>query len=147
MTTPAAEILARAHQVFASNDAIQLATAGGPVSPWVLGAYFVHDGASLYLFVETHGKTAANLAANPTVAFVVSKNDATQDFVQGRGRAVRLPDGEEAAVRARLVGKMPWFQTYTPVMPMRIDIEELYVSSFGSGWFPARVWRPAAAAA
>ena len=78
---------------------------------------------------------------------MVSKNDATQDFVQGRGRAVRLPDGEEAAVRARLVGKMPWFQTYTPVMPMRIDIEELYVSSFGSGWFPARVWRPAAAAA
>ena len=146
MTPPAAEILARAHQVFASNDAIQLATAGGPISPWVLGAYFVHDGADLYLFVETNGKTAANLAANPTVAFVVSKNDASQDFVQGRGRAVRLPDADEPAVRARLLAKMPWFQTYTPVMPMRIEVDELYVSSLGAGWFPARVWRAAAAA-
>jgi len=53
---------------------------------------------------------------------------------------VRLPDDAEAAVRARLLAKMPWFQTYTPVMPLRIEAAELYVSSLTAGWFPAQVW-------
>lgn len=135
------EVMARAALVLASNDAIQLATAGGPVSPWVLGAYFVADGADLYLFLETSGKSARNVVASPEVAFLVSRNDAQQDFVQGRGKAILLPPDEEPAVRARLVAKMPWFQTYTPVLPVRIEIAELYVSSLSAGWFPAKRWQ------
>ncbi|MEZ4367264.1 MAG: pyridoxamine 5'-phosphate oxidase family protein [Kofleriaceae bacterium] len=136
-----AEILARAEAVFAANDAVQLATSGGPISPWVLGAYFAHDGADLYLFVEQRGKTAANLRASDRVAFVVSENDAMKDFVQGHGRAVMLDADQADEVRARLLAKMPWFQTYTPVMPVRLEPTELYVSSLAAGWFPAKVWR------
>jgi nitroimidazol reductase NimA-like FMN-containing flavoprotein (pyridoxamine 5'-phosphate oxidase superfamily) len=136
-----ADVMARASAVFAANDAIQLATAGGPVSPWVLGAYFVADGADLYLFLETSGKSARNVVANAEVAFLVSRNDAQQDFVQGRGTAIVLPPEEEPAVRARLLAKMPWFQTYTPVLPVRIEIAELFVSSLSAGWFPAKRWQ------
>lgn len=138
MSTTDADVLDRARQVFTDNNAVTVATTGGRFSPWVLGAYFAHDGADLYLMVEKSGKTMENLQANPSVAFSVSQNDAMKDFVQGAGTAVILPDDQYDAVMARLKDKMPWYQLYTPCAPVRIETRELFVSSLTSGWFPAK---------
>lgn len=146
-------IAARARRVFDDNHAIQLATLGGAWSPWILGAYFTRAPAPLFggptlradladldlvLMVERHGKTFANLQADPRIALAVSKNDATQDFVQGSGRAVVLPGDAEAAVVAALVDKMPWFRLYTPCVPVRLELQTLFVTSFELGWMPAK---------
>jgi nitroimidazol reductase NimA-like FMN-containing flavoprotein (pyridoxamine 5'-phosphate oxidase superfamily) len=129
----------RALEIFAANNSASLATTGGPYSPWVLGVYFANEGLSLYTFVEQSGKTIANLRANARVSLLISQNDAQKDFAQGIGRVSFLPESEAEKVRAMLVAKMPWYQTYTPVAPVRIDLDELFVSSFASGWFPAKV--------
>jgi len=123
--------------VLAENDAISLATTGGEYSPWILGAYFARETSSLdlLLFLEEGGKSMANVRKNPRVAFSISKNDAQQDFVQGRG-LVEIAD--EPTVRSALLAKMPWYKTYTPVVPIRIRVEEMFVSSLARGWFPAR---------
>ena len=63
-----------------------------------------------------------------------------KDFVQARAVAEVLPPTLEPEVRARLLAKMSWYQTYTPVTPVRLDIEEALVSSLAKGWFPARRW-------
>lgn len=138
MSNTDAEVLERAQQIYAENNAITMATTGGRYSPWVLGAYFVHDGADVYLMVEKTGKTIENLRANARVAFSVSQNDAMKDFLQGVADAVILSDDEYDAVMARLKGKMPWYQLYTPCAPVRLETRELFVSSLSSGWFPAK---------
>ena len=132
-------IATRAREIFASNNSLSLATTGGPYSPWVLGVYFANDGLSLYTFVEQSGKTIANLRANQRVSLMISQNDAQKDFAQGIGRVTFLPDSDADRVRGMLTAKMPWYQTYTPVAPVRIDLDELFISSFTSGWFPAKV--------
>lgn len=134
-----AAVFARAHAALDKSNAIVIASTGGPESPWVLGAYFVREGDDLLLFLETHGKTLANLRAQPDLAFLVSENDAMKDFVQGAGRAELLPEAEHAHVMAALVGKMPWFALYAPCTPVRIRPKRLHVSSFEAGWFPAKV--------
>lgn len=138
-TEPTREsILATAREVFSQNNALSLATSGGPVSPWLLGAYFASEGDDLVLFLEASGKSIANVRANERVAFLVSRNDAQQDFVQGSATARPLPPSEEAAVFARLAAKMSWFRNYTPVVAVRLEVRELLVSSFAKGWFPAK---------
>ena len=134
-------ILNRALSIYDKNLAVQLATTGGSYSPWVLGAYFASDGADLLLVIESSGKTYQNLQKNRSVAFSISENDASKDFLQGCGEAVFLSPEDEAMVRRKLVEKLPSFQTYTPVVPVRIRVRELFVSSLQSGWFPAKIWR------
>lgn len=131
-------IATRAQSVFAKNPSLSLATSGGAYSPWVAGVYFAHDGLALYTLVENSGKTMENLRANSRVSFLVSENDAQKDFVQGIGHAQLLDEEQAAAVRQRLEAKLPWYKTYTPVVPVRIDAEALLVSSLASGWFPAK---------
>lgn len=131
------EILGVARAVYAGTNAIELATVGADGAPWVLGAYFVHDGDDLLLFLEASGSSLQNVLREPRVAFVASQHDAMKDFVQGRGTAVRLSDSDEAKVRARLLEKMPWYVTYTPVVPLRVRVTDLRVSSLQRGWFPA----------
>ena len=144
--TPAespAVILEKAHAVFARNHALTLATSGAPgaaYSPWVLGTYFAHDGLDLVLFLETHGKSIKNVEHNAQVAFSVSENDAMKDFVQGRGLIKLLPQTDYDATLAKLTAKMPSFKLYTPSTPVRVVVQELFVSSFASQWFPARRW-------
>ena len=116
-----------------------LATTGGEYSPWILGAYFVSDDLRIYLLLETHGKSFANLKINNKVAISISKNDAMQDFIQGKGEAVIMDISEDKFVRDMILEKMPWFQTFTPVTPVRIDIKKYFVTSLQSQWFPAKV--------
>jgi hypothetical protein len=45
---------------------------------------------------------------------------------------------EDKFVRDLILEKMPSFQTFTPVTPVRIDIEKFFVTSLEKGWFPAK---------
>jgi hypothetical protein len=137
-----ATVAAVAAAVLTTNDAVQLATTGGPYSPWILGAYFVRDGLDLLLMVEQSGKTLQNLKVDARVAFSVSKNDAMQDFVQGAGEASLLDDAEAEVVVARLTQKMPWYKLYTPCVPVRIQTRALFVTSLARGWIPAKQLQP-----
>ena len=132
------EIKEKIKEIFKNNDAITIATTGGELSPWIHSAYFASEELNIYLFIDTDGKSMENLRSNNKVAIAVSKNDAMQDFLQGYGTLEILDDSDENFVRDLLIKKMPWFKTYTPVTPVRIDIEKFYVSSFESKWFPAR---------
>ncbi len=133
------EVKEKILEILKSNDAIMVATKGGEYSPWILGAYFTSKDLSIYLFLETHGKSFGNIKIDNTVAISISKNDAMQDFLQGYGKAIILDDSEEKNVRNMLLEKMPWFQTYTPVTPIRIDIKKFFVTSLQSQWFPAKI--------
>lgn len=149
----AATVAARARAVFDDNNAVQLATLGGAWSPWILGAYFARAPRDLWrpetaatagladldlvLMIERHGKTMANLQVDGRVAFSVSKNDATLDFIQGSGRASVLFPEDEPHVMGALTAKMPWYKLYTPCLPVRIAVDELFVTSFELGWMPA----------
>ena len=132
------EIKDKIREIFKNNDVITIATTGGELSPWILSAYFASEELKIYMFIDTDGKSMVNLRLNKKIAVAVSKNDAMQDFLQGYGTLEILKDSEEGFVRDLLTKKMPWFKTYTPVTPVRIDIEKFYVSSFESKWFPAR---------
>ena len=132
------EVKERILKIFNENDAITIATTGGETSPWIAGAYFATDDLKIYLLLETHGKSFANIKKNNKIAVCISKNDAMKDFLQASGEAVELSESEEPEVREKIVKKMPWFKTYTPVTPVRLDIKKFYVSSLESSWFPAK---------
>lgn len=141
MSPTNSEILNAALAIIAQHNSLQLATTGGPHTPWVAGVYFAEypgDGLSLGFFLEQSGKSLANVRADSRVAFSISANDAQADFLQGSGRIELLPEADERLVRGWLTAKMPWYQTYTPVCPVRLKVEALYVSSFSRGWFPAK---------
>jgi nitroimidazol reductase NimA-like FMN-containing flavoprotein (pyridoxamine 5'-phosphate oxidase superfamily) len=141
MSATRTEILEAAHAIYGKHNAVFLATAGDPHSdftPWVLGAYFASDGDDLVTLLEESGTTMRALRSNNKVALAISNGDAMQDFLQARGRAEILSASDDMRVRGLLQKKMPWFQTYTPCLPVRIRLDELRVSSFSRGWFPAQ---------
>jgi nitroimidazol reductase NimA-like FMN-containing flavoprotein (pyridoxamine 5'-phosphate oxidase superfamily) len=129
-------------EIFKANDAISIASTGGEYSPWILGAYFASEGLTIYCFLETAGKSYRNIFLNKSIAISISKNDAMQDFLQGKGTIEMLPNEDEDKVRNMILAKMPWFKTYTPVAPCRIKIDKFFVTSLQSGWFPAKVLEP-----
>lgn len=137
--TSEAEIKSATLDILAENNAISLATTGGEYSPWILGAYFASDDLTIYLLLEKAGKTLANLKVNPKGALLVSQNDAMKDFLQAQFEATILPDSDEPRVREMLVKKMPWYQTYAPCVPVRLDVQKWFVSSLSRQWFPAKV--------
>ncbi len=133
------EVREKVLEILSSYDAIMVATTGGEYSPWILGAYFGVDDLKIYLLLETHGKSFGNIKLNKNVAISISKNDAMQDFLQAQGEAVILDVSEDKFARDLILKKMPSFQTYTPVTPVRIDIKKFFVTSLQNGWFPAKV--------
>jgi nitroimidazol reductase NimA-like FMN-containing flavoprotein (pyridoxamine 5'-phosphate oxidase superfamily) len=139
MTEAQTEVKDRILEILKNNDAIMIASTGGEYSPWILGAYFASKDIDIYVLLETHGKTFANLKENTKVAISISKNDAMQDFLQAQAEVEILPDTEEPEVRKLIVDKMPWFQTYTPVSPVRLRVKKYFVTSLQKGWFPAKV--------
>jgi nitroimidazol reductase NimA-like FMN-containing flavoprotein (pyridoxamine 5'-phosphate oxidase superfamily) len=139
MTEAQTEVKDRILEILKNNDAIMIASTGGEYSPWILGAYFASKDIDIYVLLETHGKTFANLKENSKVAISISKNDAMQDFLQAQAEVEILPDSDEPEVRKLIVDKMPWFQTFTPVSPVRIRVKKYFVTSLQKGWFPAKV--------
>jgi nitroimidazol reductase NimA-like FMN-containing flavoprotein (pyridoxamine 5'-phosphate oxidase superfamily) len=133
------EVESKIKEIMESNNAIMLATTGTDYSPWILGAYFVSEGLDIYLLLEKGGKSFANISANKNVAYSISQNDATKDFLQGKAVVEVLPDTEEAKVRDMLLKKMPWYQTFVPMVPVKITASKLFVTSLQNGWFPAKV--------
>jgi len=132
------EVKEKIFDILNSNDAMMIASTGGKYTPWILGVYFTQKELELFILLETHGKTMSNLKINKNIAVSISRNDAMQDFLQGYGEAVLLDDSEEPAVREMILKKMPWFQTFTPVTPVKIVISEFFVTSLNKGWFPAK---------
>jgi len=124
-----------------SNNAIMLATTGGEFSPWILGAYFANDDTDIYLLLEQGGKSFGNIKINNKIAYSISQNDATKDFIQGSGEAIILPSDEEQRVREMLVNKMPWYQTFVPMVPIKIVSSKIFVTSLQNGWFPAKEYK------
>jgi len=138
---PRAEILAAVETLFSGSNAIQLATLGGPHTPWILGAYFastVDDQVTISVMVEKHGKSMQNLVADQRVAFTVNSGDAMQDFAQGSGVATVHSGVEAPEMMALLTAKMPWYQLYTPCAPVTIAVDKLFLTSFSRGWMPAQ---------
>ena len=133
------EVEVKIQEILKGNNAIMLATTGADYSPWILGAYFVNKGLDIYLLVEAGGKSFANIKENKNVAYSISQNDATKDFLQGKAVIEILPAEEEDKVRAMLVEKMPWYQTFVPMTPIRIVSSKIFVTSLQNGWFPAKV--------
>ena len=133
------ELESKIKEIFSENNAIMLATTGGDYSPWILGAYYVNDGLSLYLLLEKGGKSFANIEKNKNVAYSISQNDATKDFLQGKAVVNVLPDDEEPRIREMLVKKMPWYQTFVPMVPVKIESSRIFATSLANGWFPAKV--------
>lgn len=76
MTEAQTEVKDRILEILKNNDAIMIASTGGEYSPWILGAYFASKDIDIYVLLETHGKTFANLKENTKVAISISKNDA-----------------------------------------------------------------------
>jgi hypothetical protein len=89
--------------------------------------------------LEKGGKSFANIMKNKNAAYSISQNDATKDFVQGKAVIEILPDDQEAKVREMLVNKMPWYQTFVPMVPVKIISSKIFVTSLQRGWFPAKV--------
>jgi nitroimidazol reductase NimA-like FMN-containing flavoprotein (pyridoxamine 5'-phosphate oxidase superfamily) len=139
MTEIQNEVKDKILEILKNNDAVMIASTGGEYSPWILGAYFASKDIDIYVLLETHGKTFANLKENSKVAVSISKNDAMQDFLQAQAEVEILPDSDEPEVRKLIVDKMPWFQTFTPVSPVRIRVKKYFVTSLQKGWFPAKV--------
>ncbi len=133
------EVESKIKEIMESSNAIMLATTGTDYSPWILGAYYVNEGLDIYILVEKGGKSFANITKNKSVAYSISQNDATKDFLQGKAVVEVLADSEEAKVRAMLVEKMPWYQTYVPMVPVKIVASKIFVTSLQNGWFPAKV--------
>lgn len=133
------EIREKILELYKNNDAVMLATTGGEYSPWILGAYFASSELELYLLLEAHGKSLANILTNKSIAVSISRNDAMQDFLQAIGEAEILDDSREPEVRKMILDKMPWFQTFTPVKPVKIKLSKIFVSSLQNSWFPAKV--------
>lgn len=133
------EIEEKIKEVLESNNAIMLATTGTDYSPWILGAYYASEGLDIYLLVEKGGKSFANIKANKNAAYSVSQNDAMKDFIQGKAIIKVLADDEEPKVREMLVNKMPWYQTFVPMVPIKIESSKIFATSLQKGWFPAKV--------
>jgi nitroimidazol reductase NimA-like FMN-containing flavoprotein (pyridoxamine 5'-phosphate oxidase superfamily) len=133
------EVESKILEIMSSSNAIMLATTGTDYSPWILGAYFVNQGLDLYLLVEQNGKSFSNIKVNANVAYSISQNDATKDFLQGKASVEILDAAEETRVREMLVKKMPWYQTFVPMIPVKIVSSKIFVTSLQNGWFPAKV--------
>ena len=135
----------------AKNKTLRIATAGGPVSPWIAGAFFSEDGLfRLRLVLETHGKTMTNIRADDRVAVIVA-DDPYGFFLQGEGR-VRVVDGqEEADVRTALRQKAPEVAPLldAPIRAVHVEIGRWFATDVTRGWLPAKEIRqvPVAGAA
>lgn len=133
------DVIKKALKIIKDNHSIFIATTGGEFSPWILGAYYAEKELDLYLFLETSGKSMKNILKNNTVAISISKNEASEDFLQATAEIEFLGEEEEVNVRKMLTDKMPWYATYTPVVPIKLNLKKVFVTSIPDGWFPAKV--------
>lgn len=127
-------------EFLAKTPTLRIATAGGPVSPWIAGAFFSESGLfRLRLVLETHGKTMTNVRADNRVAVIVA-DDPYGIFLQGQGVA-RVVEGEqEADVRESLLRKAPQVAPLlgAPIRAVHIDIDRWFVTDVARGWLPAK---------
>lgn len=132
------DVIKKALKILKDNHSVFIATSGGEFSPWILGAYYAEKDLDMYLFLETSGKSIKNVLKNNKVAISISKNEASEDFLQASAEIEFLAEEEENNVRKMLTDKMPWYATYTPVVPVKLNLKKVFVTSIPDGWFPAK---------
>ena len=136
--TPSLEQLAL--DFLAENATLRIATAGGPVSPWIAGAFFSESGLfRLRLVLETHGKTMKNIRADDRVAVIVA-DDPYGLFLQGEGTARVVEGQQDADVRAALLQKDPRVGPLldAPIQAVHVEITRWFVTDVSRGWLPAK---------
>ena len=135
-------VRASLERLLASQKTMKVATAGGAISPWITSVYFAeHTPFELNFTLEKRGRGMANVLALPKVAIAVDANDAFAVFAQAEGVA-RIVTGQAAELRlAALRRKIPEIDPLLQgdLHVMAVDITRWLVTSFPSGWFPARV--------
>jgi len=132
-------------ELLSHQKTLKLATAGGPISPWLTGTYFIHDGLfTLNFTLEKTGKGMANIHANPKVALTIDDADPFRLFVQAEGRASIVDPAKAAPLYAGLRKKIPEIEPLLAgdLHMMRVDVTTWRATSFPDGWFPARVLKP-----
>ena len=116
-----------------ASPTLKIATAGGPVSPWLAAAFFAEDGLyELRLMIEGSGATLANLLVNPRVAVMVENGDPLALFGQADGTA---------ALVAKTPGSGP-LVSLPHLLPVCVRIERWRLTDVKAGWLPARELRP-----
>ncbi len=132
-------------ELLAGQKTLKLATAGGPVSPWITGTYFAESNPfTLHFTLEKAGKGMANVTANPRVAVAVDTNNPFAIFAQGEGTARILTGAASEAQLAALRKKIPEIEPLLAgqLHVMAVDIKRWLVTSFPQGWFPAKALVP-----
>jgi Pyridoxamine 5'-phosphate oxidase len=132
-------------EILTRQKTLKLATAGGPVSPWITGTYFISEGLfTLFLTLEKAGKGMANVHANPKVALTIDDNNPFLLFLQAEARASIVDPAIAAPLYAGLRKKIPEIEPLLAgdLHMMRIDVTTWRATSFPDGWFPARVLKP-----
>jgi len=136
---------ARLLELLKNLKVLKLATAGGPVSPWITSTYFVEDGAArLHLILERTGKGMRNIRENPRVAVAVDSASPFAAFAQAEGTAHILEGPQATARLAALRAKVPEIEPLLmgPHHVIELAISRWLVTSFPDGFFPARELRP-----
>lgn len=125
----------------ASSHSFTLATAG-PEGPWVAGAFFVEaDPFTLELVLEKSGRTIRNITVNPTVAVLVAAGTPFEPFLQAQAEAEVVTGDDDAAVRARLVAKVPEAAAFlqAPILAVRLRVASWRATDVLNGWLPGKV--------
>lgn len=123
---------------------LRLSTAGGPVSPWICGAFFAEDGAfALRIALETHGKSLANVLADKRVAVMMSDDQPFGLFAQGQGTAEVVEGEAEVKVRAALLAKAPEIEPFlaAPLKTLVVTIDRWILTDVTRGWLPGKELR------
>lgn len=124
----------------AKHKTLRIATAGGPVSPWIAGAFFREDGLfRLQLVLERHGKTMTNIRADNRVAVIVA-DDPFGFFLQGEGKVHIVEGDEEQEVRMALREKVPEVAPLlaAPIYAVHVEISRWFATDLSRGVFPAK---------
>ncbi|HMV70402.1 MAG TPA: pyridoxamine 5'-phosphate oxidase family protein [Myxococcota bacterium] len=126
------------------NKTLKIATAGGPLSPWIGGAYYAErDLFALQVVLETHGNAMRNVQADERVAIMIAGDSPYAMFVQGEARAVIVDGDEAAAARSALLAKNPEMEPFFsfPLRHVRLDVRRWRVTDVPKGWIPAKELR------
>lgn len=138
------ELEALLRGLLSQHKTLKIATAGGPTSPWIAGAYFAEAGPfTLQMVLETHGKTMKNILADARVAVMVADNHPFSLFAQGEARA-KIVDGDVAAqVKVDLLAKNPEMAPFfgAPLQFVHLEITRWVLTDIPKGWLPGKELR------
>jgi hypothetical protein len=134
------EVEATLRDTLAAHKSMYLATSGS-AGVWAGGVYFAElDPFTLVLVLEERGRTLTAIRENASVALVVSSGTPSEPFLQARATAEVVTGDLDAAVRERLVTKVPESAPFLefPIAAVRLAVSSWRVTDLGKGWLPGK---------